>query len=313
MTAPSSSAAPARSNGPAATWPHRDLYDRVIDALHALPSRFRTKLRIAGVAATDLFTLNTPLGAAIEQSVVDNLNELRSIWDPSDKYQGYIFVRQPQAFPDVRLQTNAPGATEPILMGIELKGWFVLSKEGEPSFRYAATPAVCQPQDLLVVFPWQLDEVISGSPQLLRPLIDEARFAAEHRNYYWTVSRKVKAGALRGGIKYAAHTQPYPAKSDRYNDKPERDSGGNFGRVARGGFMSAFVEDLMESKLSGIQAKHWLSFLKAFVDGATDAAVVRALDSIKSAVAGEIDSNDAALRAANALSELIAQRVKPSD
>lgn len=304
---------PSRSNGPPTTWPHRALYDRVIDALHALPARFRTKLRIAGVAATDLFTLNTPLGAAIEQSVVDNLNELRSIWDPSDNYQGYVFVRQPQAFPDVRLQTNAPGAAEPILMGIELKGWFILSKEGEPSFRYAATPAVCQPQDLLVVFPWQLDEVISGSPQLLRPLIDEARFAAEHRNYYWTVSRKVRAGTQRGGVKLATHSQPYPAKSDRYNDEPERDSGGNFGRVARGGFMSSFVEDLMESRLSGIQAKHWLAFLKAFVDGATDAAVGRALETIKSAVAGEVDSDDAALRAVSALTDLISERVKIQD
>lgn len=251
--------APSRTKGPAAGWPHRQLYDRVIDALHALPSRFRTKLRIAGVAATDLFTLNTPLGAAIEQSVVDNLNELRAIWDPDDQYQGYVFVRQPQAFPDVRLQTTAPGATEPIIMGIELKGWFLLSKEEEPSFRYVATPAVCQPQDLLVVFPWQLDEVISGSPQLLRPLIDEARYAAEHRNYYWTVTRNVKAGNDRGGIIFATHTAAYPIKSDRYNDEPEKDSGGNFGRVARGGFMSSFVEELMESRLSGIQAIIYLT------------------------------------------------------
>lgn len=284
----------------------------MIDALHALPSRFQTKLRIAGVAATDLFTLNTPLGAAIEQSVVDNLNDLRPLWDPDEEYQHYTFVRQPQAFPDVRLQTTAPGAIHPIIMGIELKGWFLLSKEGEPSFRYAATPAVCQPQDLLVIFPWQLDEVISGTPELLRPLVDEAHYAAEHRNYYWTVSRRVRAGQDRGGVIQAAHTGAYPSKKDRYNDEAERDSGGNFGRIARGGFMTNFVEELMQTQLSGIPAKHWHSFLKAFVDQATDEAVRRAIDGITASVKGDVDPEDAALKAITGLSELLRQRVKPT-
>jgi hypothetical protein len=73
--------APSRTGGPDASWQHRALYSRVIDALHALPSRFATSLRIAGISATDLFTLNTPLGAAIESSVVENLNTLRELWE----------------------------------------------------------------------------------------------------------------------------------------------------------------------------------------------------------------------------------------
>jgi hypothetical protein len=138
---------------------------------------------VAGISAVDLFTLNTPLGAAIEQSVVDSLNDVREIWDPTGQYKLYSFIRQAQVFPDVRLETTAPDVPEGerILMGIELKGWFVLAKEGEPSFRYGASPAVCAPQDLLVVYPWTLDEVVSGSPRLLRPFIEEARYAAEHR------------------------------------------------------------------------------------------------------------------------------------
>ena len=82
--------APVRTNGPAADWAHRALYDRVLDTLHALPARFRTPLRIAGISATDLFTLNTPLGAAIESSVVENLNTLRELWDPDGKYEIYL-------------------------------------------------------------------------------------------------------------------------------------------------------------------------------------------------------------------------------
>jgi hypothetical protein len=49
---------------------------------------------VAGISAVDLFTLNTPLGAAIEQSVVDSLNEVREIWDPDGAYKLYSFVRQ---------------------------------------------------------------------------------------------------------------------------------------------------------------------------------------------------------------------------
>ena len=45
------------------------------------------------------------------------------------------------------------GSQSAPLLGIELKGWYVLSKEGEPSGRYKVTPAACAPQDLLVIVP----------------------------------------------------------------------------------------------------------------------------------------------------------------
>ncbi len=227
--------APVRTGGPPEGSPHRDLYLRVRNALHALPGRFRTSLRIAGISAIDVFTLNTPLGAAIEQSVVDSLNDLREIWDPDGRYAYYSFIRQAQAFPDVRLETTAPDVAEPerILMGVELKGGFILAKEGEPSFRYRASPAVCAPQDLLVVFPWMLDEVISGAPKLMRPFIEEARYAAEFRNHYWTELRGVKGSAA--AIKTAEHQTPYPTKNQKFNDEAVSDSGNNFGRIARGG------------------------------------------------------------------------------
>ena len=70
---------PEATGGPDANWPHRALYDRVLRVLYALPTRFKTKLNIAGVSAIDLFTLNTPLGAAIEVNVVEALNDLRAI------------------------------------------------------------------------------------------------------------------------------------------------------------------------------------------------------------------------------------------
>lgn len=273
--------APVRSNGPDATWAHRELYDRVLDALHALPARFRTSLRIAGISATDLFTLNTPLGAAIEASVVENLNDLRELWDPDRKYEIYSFVRQAQVFPDVRLQTTAPGVAESdrILMGIELKGWFLLAKEGEPSFRYKASPQVCAPQDLLVVFPWGLDEVISGAPRLLRPFIEEARFAAEHRNHYWEVLRGVTGNNAK--VNLSSVTSPYPSKGDKFNDEPVADKGSNFGRVARGNLMKDFITELLEQPISGIPAKHWQGFLRIFAEGVESNVVERKLRNMR--------------------------------
>lgn len=302
--------APTRTNGPSLTWPHRQLYDRVLDTLHALPARFRTSLRIAGISATDLFTLNTPLGAAIESSVVENLNDLRELWDPEGKYEIYSFVRQAQVFPDVRLQTTAPNVPEAerILMGIELKGWFILSKEGEPSFRYKASPQVCAPQDLLVVFPWGLDEVISGAPKLMRPFVEEARYAAEHRNHYWTVLRGVTGDDA--DVISSAITQPYPTKNQKFNDEAKKDKGDNFGRVARGQLMTEFITALLEQRISGIPAVFWQSFLKIFSEGVSADTVERRLKTMRKEAekAGlSVDGLEAFDRVQEALRDLISK------
>lgn len=272
---------PKAAGGPPDNWEHRALYERVLRVLHALPARFRTKLNIAGVSATDLFTLNTALGAAIEVNVVEALNDLRPVWDASNDYAEYSFVRHAQAFPDVRFETSAPDSKEPIIFGIELKGWFLLGKEGEPSFRYKISPNACAPADLLVVYPWVLDEVTSGSPELLKPFVAEARHAAEHRNYYWQYGRLVRAGKEPNTtIQFSEHAQPYPSKSDKANDKPVSDSG-NFGRVARGGFMTNFVSELMEGPIRGIPAKHWQTFLEIFAEGKSETEIRNKLKSIR--------------------------------
>lgn len=277
MTEQEGSPVPQRTGGPSTSWAHRELYDRVIDALHTLPARFQSSLVISGVKSTDLFTLNTALGAAIEDAVVSNLNLLRELWDPDDKYANYSFVRQAQVFPDVRLQTTAPGIPpeERVLLGIELKGWFILSKEGEPSFRYKVSPSVCAPQDLLVVYPWILSEVISGTPRLHAPLVDEARYAAEHRNHYWRVLRAGNGQKVE--IKSAAAASPYPSKGTKFNDEAVSDSGGNFGRVARGGYMTDFIKKLLETEISGIQAQYWQKYLSIFAEGIDDVSVDRKL------------------------------------
>lgn len=281
VDAPLSSAAPpTRLEGPPADWEHRPLYDRVIKALYALPWEFETDINIVGIRVTDLYTFNSALGAAIESSVVENLNKLRTIWDPDDEYRLYRFVRQAQVWPDVLLQSGVPGDEAGVIMGIELKGWFAMAKEGEPSFRYSVSPNVCAPQDLLVVYPWLLKEVTSGSPMLLQPFIEEAKFAAETRNYYWRVERGVTGPDAE--VIHPATTNFYPAKGSTYNDQAAKDKGGNFGRVSRGGgIMDAFIASLMQQPISGVPLLAWQQFVKIFTEGQNKEGIEAKLKSLR--------------------------------
>src|SRR5580658_3324860 len=118
---------------PEASWEHFALYQSVREAIATMPVYFRTETHISGILATDLHTLNTVLGATIEEQVVRTLNLIRRTWDPDGRYALYSFVRQPQTFPDVRLKKVG---SEETLLGLELKGWYLLAKEAEPSLRF---------------------------------------------------------------------------------------------------------------------------------------------------------------------------------
>ena len=119
MTADSRATPPEREL-PDVSWEHHALHKNVREALATLPVYFRTETHISGIMATDLHTLNTVLGATIEEQVVRTLNLIRTTWDPDGRYALYSFVRQPQTFPDVRLKKASADDT---LMGVELKGW----------------------------------------------------------------------------------------------------------------------------------------------------------------------------------------------
>lgn len=261
---------PPEPTEPDPTWDHIELWRAVKKSIYSLPSRFGSELSISGVLATDLFAFNSSLGATIEEQVIASLNRLRSVWDPDQKYALYSFERQPQTFPDVVLRASAPDVEPQVLMGIELKGWYVLAKEGEPSGRYKVTPAVCAPADLLVVVPWALGKVISGSPQVFTPYVTSARQAAEYRNWYWEHSRDSKDSPAERGITTSAATSFYPNKADPISDAPLKDGGGNFGRFARSGdAMSDYISELFDDKLSGIPIWAWQKFLLLFTEGQT--------------------------------------------
>lgn len=273
------------SNPPAPTrvpidpaWPHAGLHERVKEALTALPVHFKTEISISGIMATDLHTLNQVLGAAIEDQVVATLNNMQRSWDPEEQYAHCSFVRQPQTFPDVLLRRSVgSGQPEEVIMGIELKGWYLLAKEREPNFRFTVSPAACNPQDLLVVVPWALSQVISGHPLAFTPYIEPARFAAEMRNHHWKHVRESKGSS---DIEPATEATPYPSKSAKIHDVPADDQGGNFGRFARTGIMDSYLTTIHERTLSGIQVKHWLTFFKAFQERTNDQQIRKQLDAL---------------------------------
>ena len=231
------------------------LWKRVCEAARSLPDHFKSTTNIEGMLATDIFTLNAALGATIEEQVVYSLNSLRSVWDSDKLYQTYSFVRQPQTFPDVVLRKKTNG--QEILMGIELKGWYLLAKEGMPNFRFAVTPVCCNPWDLIMVVPWALSNVLAGTPVVYTPFLEGARYAAEQRNYYWQHERKAEAKAT---VTLASGVSPYPKKSDPISDRPAQDAGGNFGRIARYGIMSKYVAEMKQMSLRGIPVSAWLTF-----------------------------------------------------
>lgn len=276
---------------PPGDWPHLALFEAVKSALFTLPSRFQSELVISGVLATDLFAFNSSLGATIEEQVVASLNRLRAAWDPEEKYAHYSFERQPQTFPDVILRHSDPSGVPRILMGIELKGWYVLAKEREPSFRYKVSPSVCAPADLLVVVPWALSRVISGSPQVFSPFVIGARHAADFRNWYWEHGRTSVGDKA---IQLSTADQFYPVKSDLISDRPNADAGGNFGRFARSGAMDTFIAELFEDRLAGISLDAWQKFLALFTENNSPIAISAGLDRLALALSlgrAETDQN----------------------
>ena len=241
------------------------LREGVVRALRAIPMHFSSTINVEGISTTDLFSMNTLLGGAIENQTVETLNATRAIWDPDGRWADYEFKRYSESFPDVRLESNAGG--EPLL-GIELKGWYLLAKEEEPSFRFKAAANAMTVWDLIVVFPWSLSNVISGTPVLTSPFIEQAKYAADLRTEYWE-NRRPTAQRVEH-----PHTHPYPDPRSAYSDIVRDDRGGNFGRIARiTGLMDDWILEAMKTSLAGIEAKWWVRFFKLFDERGDEDAI----------------------------------------
>jgi len=268
--------------------PPDSLPGRVRSALFAVPENFQGVIAPA-LQAPDIHTLGGVLGSTIEQEVVETLNRLRNTtWDPDGKLAGYRFVRQAQVFPDVVLKATDPDMSPGILLGIELKGWYVLAKERMPNFRFKATPKSCAEEDMLVVFPWALSRVISGEAQVFPPWIVNARYAASYRNWHWIHSMGTEGQSLvpsgDRGVLLSRVTEHYPESgTEEHNDEAQNDKGGNFGRTARTGLMRPYIARVFdEEELAGIQLRYWQRFLELFGKEHPAEKIVRSIDRMSS-------------------------------
>lgn len=244
---------------PDETWEHNELYFQVRESLIHITDDFKSVIEIKGVNATEIYAFSAVLGLTIEHEIIRTLNNLRNEWDSHGKYVDYRFVRQAQTFPDVLLMND----TGLIIMGIELKSWYLLAKEREPSFRYQVTPNACTPQDLVVIIPWVLSNVLSGNPIVFSPYIENARYVAEYRNYWWQHIRNARSSTR---IISAENVTPYPAAKSKIVDEPERDTGNNFGRIARTGLIDDYINYFQSEVLAGIRVDAWQAFLKQQID-----------------------------------------------
>lgn len=262
------------------------LAGRVRSALFAVPENF-LGVSAPALQAPDIHTLGAVLGSTIEQEVVETLNRLRNTtWDPEGKLAGYRFVRQAQVFPDVVLKATDPDLEPYILLGIELKGWYVLAKERMPNFRFKATPKSCAPEDMLVVFPWALSRVISGDAQVFPPWIANARYSASYRNWHWihSMSSDELDQNEDRSIVLSAVTAQYPVSgTEEHNDEARNDKGGNFGRTARTGLMRPYIDQVFdEEALAGVPLRYWQRFLELFGKELPAERVLRSIDRMES-------------------------------
>jgi hypothetical protein len=166
-----------------------------------------------------------------------------------------------QTFPDVLLKKRLPSGEDDILFGIELKGWYLLAKERVPSLRFATDPDACAPPDMVVVVPWALSNVLSGTPVVFDPWSELARYAAEYRNYHWAHVREI---GMNGSpdIRRPKDPRPYPKKADHVADAAVVDAG-NFGRLARTGMMDDYIASAMREEICGVAAPVWIAFFQS--------------------------------------------------
>ena len=154
------------------------------------------------------------------------------------------------------------------------------------------TPGACNIPDFIVVIPWLLSEVISGTPKLLIPYKESARFAAEYRNYYWQESRLARNENPDIQMPSKEYRHPYPGSKQESSDKAAADKGGNFGRIARAGILDTFVEKIKSLDYLGIKINHWITFFKAISETSTDAQISRKLQGMKLRIRSDMSESE---------------------
>jgi hypothetical protein len=131
---------------------------------------------------------NNYVGQGIEELIGSELNgSLRGTWTTDGNLS---LVRNAVQFPDLYLIRRKERR---ILLSVEVKSWFVFAKD-DITARFEAAPNIIRGGSLIVLVPWCMTNLVSGSPRLLLPYVGDAKALAERRDDVW------KAG---GGRQFA--------------------------------------------------------------------------------------------------------------
>ena len=121
-----------------------------------------------------------------------------------------------------------------------------------------------------------IKNVLSGEPVVYEPYIEQARYVAEFRNWWWANARETDDTLDQRQVNPPdEEVGPYPAPKTRTADQPVKDGGNNFGRVARlAGLMDDYTSSLRAQRIAGIPADHWTQFFKRHAEAKDPAAIL---------------------------------------
>ncbi|WP_293913164.1 hypothetical protein [Deinococcus sp.] len=150
---------------------------------------------------------NNYVGQGAEEALIQILNSTRFkiLWYPLIHWNNLSrlkFIRNTVQFPDIHLIDTLDNT---ILLSIESKTWFLFSGD-DITARFHVSPTYIKNDTLIVIFPWVMSKLISGSPIMYEPYICNARELAELRDKTW--------GA--GGLKAFRKGLPFDSNRVRF-------------------------------------------------------------------------------------------------
>ena len=130
-----------------------------------------------------------------------------------------------------------------------------------------------------MVVPWHLKNILSGKPVIHRPYIEQARYVADYRNWWWVHERNTKDPTdMRRIICPDPLPDHYAAPGAKVSDIPVRDGGANFGRIARiGTLMDSYIAAAKQTPVAGIPDVHWLRFFQLHSESKDTEEILRRL------------------------------------
>jgi len=212
-----------------------------------------------GIDFSDLLGLINRLNNYVGQGIEEYLCESLNVSLASSFVDGLEFYRNSSQFPDLFLIDNN---TKSILLSIELKSWFVFSGD-EITARFHTSPDAIPDGSLLIIYPWLLDRIISGSPLLLAPHIADAKELALKRDSAWHKEGVKKVDIVtEDEIKSAINKIRNKSVGMQWNDKlkvwePESDNFSKIWRIYDDAINIDFYSKTMQYTINGRTIASW--------------------------------------------------------